>query len=83
MGVDRVLGTVEGFKKYVQKHEGPYHGVTFCQGSVSEMMDDPATEIFDAIRWFGERGKLFNVHFRNIKGQRLDFYESFPDEGTV
>jgi mannonate dehydratase len=83
MGVDRVLGTVEGFKKYVQMHEGPYHGVTFCQGSVSEMLDDPATEIFDAIRWFGERGKLFNVHFRNIRGKKLDFYESFPDEGTV
>ena len=35
------------------------------------------------IRWFGERGKLFNVHFRNIKGRKLDFMEVFPDEGDM
>ena len=35
------------------------------------------------IRWFGERGKIFNVHFRNIKGRRLDFMEAFPDEGDM
>jgi mannonate dehydratase len=33
------------------------------------------------IRWFGERAKIFNVHFRNIKGKKLDFMEAFPDEG--
>jgi mannonate dehydratase len=47
------------------------------------MLDDPAREIFDVIHWFGERGKLFNVHFRNIKGRRLDFMEAFPDEGDI
>ena len=35
------------------------------------------------IRWFGTRGKLFNVHFRNIKGRKLDFMEAFPDEGDM
>src|SRR6202011_5015618 len=28
-------------------------------------------------------GKIFNVHFRNIKGQKLDFMEAFPDEGDM
>ncbi|HTA15870.1 MAG TPA: mannonate dehydratase, partial [Solirubrobacteraceae bacterium] len=64
-GVTRVLGTVEGVKRFVQMHESPYHGLNFCQGTVAEMLDDPAREIFDVIRWFGERGKIFNVHFRN------------------
>jgi mannonate dehydratase len=64
-------------------HESPYHGLNFCQGTVGEMLDDPASEIFDVIRWFGERGKLFNIHFRNIKGRRLDFMEVFPDEGDM
>lgn len=82
-GVTRVLGTVEGLKRFVQTCEDPYHGLNFCQGTVAEMLDDPATEIFDAIRWFGERGKLFNVHFRNIRGRRLDFMETFPDEGDM
>ena len=35
------------------------------------------------IRWFGSRGKIFNVHFRNIKGGFLNFQETFPDDGDV
>jgi mannonate dehydratase len=82
-GVTSVLGTIDGLKRFVSMHESPYHGLNFCQGTVCEMLEDPAREIFDVIRWFGERGKLFNVHFRNIKGRRLDFMEAFPDEGDV
>ena len=82
-GVTRVLGTVDGLKRFVMMHESPYHGLNFCQGTVAEMLDDPAREIVDVIRWFGERGKIFNVHFRNIKGRKLDFMEAFPDEGDM
>ena len=46
-------------------------------------MSASAREIFDVIRWFGERRKIFNVHFRNIKGKKLDFMEAFPDEGDM
>jgi mannonate dehydratase len=82
-GVTRLLGTVEGLKKFVLMHESPYHGLNFCQGTVAEMLDNPASEIFDVIRWFGSRGKIFNVHFRNIRGCKLDFMETFPDEGDM
>lgn len=83
-GIDRVLGTVEGLKKFISLHENPYHGLNFCQGTVSENLEDPATQIYDVIRYFGERKKIFNVHFRNIRGHRNDFVaEIFPDEGSV
>lgn len=82
-GVTRVLGTVAGLQRFVLMHESPYHGLNFCQGTIAEMLDDPAGEIVDVIRWFGERNKLFNVHFRNIKGKKLDFVEAFPDEGDM
>jgi mannonate dehydratase len=82
-GVTRVLGTVEGLKRFVTMHESPYHGLNFCQGTVGEMLDDPATEIFDVIRWFGARGKIFNLHFRNIRGRKLSFMETFPEEGDM
>jgi len=82
-GVTRVLGTVDGLKRFVMMHESPYHGLNFCQGTVAAMLDDPGRQIFDVIRWFGQRGKLFNVHFRNIRGRRLDFVETFPDEGDM
>ena len=38
---------------------------------------------FDVIRWFGTRKKIFNVHFRNIRGRFLDFQETFIDDGDV
>jgi mannonate dehydratase len=82
-GVTRVLGTVEGLQRFVTMHESPYHGLNFCQGTVGEMLDDPGREIDDVIRWFGTRGKLFNVHFRNIRGRKLSFMEVFPEEGDM
>jgi mannonate dehydratase len=82
-GVNRVLGTVDGLKKFIAIRESPYHGLNFCQGTVSEMLADPGKEIFDVIRYFGTRDKIFNVHFRNIRGHRNDFIEVFPDEGDV
>lgn len=80
---ERVLGSAEGLKRFVSIAESDYHGLNFCQGTVAEGMDNPREEIGDVIRWFGERRKIFNVHFRNIKGGRYSFTEVFPDEGDM
>jgi len=82
-GVHRVLGSVDGLKHFIEINPSPYHGLNFCQGTVSEMLQDPNREILDVIRYFGSRKKIFNVHFRNIHGGFLNFQETFPDCGDV
>jgi len=39
-GVERVLGSVEGLKKFVEINASPYHGLNFCQGTVCEMLGE-------------------------------------------
>ena len=82
-GVNTVLGTPDGLKRFVEMQASPYHGLNFCQGTVSEMLRKPGDEIYDVIREFGRRRKIFIVHFRNIRGGFLKFEETFPDEGDV
>jgi mannonate dehydratase len=82
-GVHTVLGSVAGLKRFVEIVPSKYHGLNFCQGSVAEMLQKPGEEMFDVIRYFGSRGKIFNVHFRNIRGGFLNFRETFIDDGDV
>ena len=81
-GIEEVpLATPAGLRRFVTIKESPYHGLNFCQGTVSEQLEKPGEQIFDVIRSL--KGKIFNVHFRNIEGGYLNFRESFIDNGSV
>ena len=82
-GVARVLGTVDGLKRFISLHDSDHHGLNFCVGTVAEMLEDPGRDVYDAVRYFGERNKLFNIHMRNIRGRRDDFQEVYIDEGDI
>jgi len=75
-GIHTVLGSPDGLKKFVAMHESPYHGLNFCQGTVSEMLKDPNKEIHDVIRYFGTRKKIFQralpKHSRRLRRFRRD-----------
>jgi mannonate dehydratase len=83
LNVHHVLRSVESLEHFLDLYPSPVHGLNFCQGTVAEMCENPAVEILDAIRKFGEKEKIFMVHFRNIRGGYLNFSEVLPDEGDV
>ena len=82
-GVDRVLGGAEGFKRFIDICPSPYHGLNLCLGCMAESVEDPAVEVPDIIRYFGERKKIHLIHYRNIFGGRNKFQEVWPDEGDM
>ena len=82
-GVHRVLGNVDGLKKFVSIKESPYHGLNFCQGTVSEMLKDPNEEIHDVIRYFGQPQENFQRPLPQHQGRLPEFPETFPDDGDV
>ena len=83
-GVERWNWPVfEGLKRFSELVDSPYHGFNFCCGVAAEGLEDPARELPPIVRYFGERKKIFNVHFRNIKGGLHKFQEVWPDEGDV
>jgi mannonate dehydratase len=78
-GIGRLFGSFEGFKRAVDTFDSPNHGLDFCMGCWSEMGPDPIA----AIRYFGGRGKIVYVHFRDVQGVVPNFQECFLGEGNV
>ncbi len=81
----QVLDTVEGLKRFVTICDSPYHGLTFCQGCFWQMLPEEVKPagLYKGIRWFGGRKRIFHVHFRNLRGGREKFVETFHDEGDI
>ena len=82
-GIVNVLGTPDGLKKLLSIHESPFHGLNLCLGTTAEMLVDPRSELPSVVEAIARTGKIFNIHFRNIRGRRDDFQEVFVDEGDV
>lgn len=73
----------EGLKKLCSLSDSPYHGLLLCIGTVAEGLDNPGTDIYEIVKYFGLKKKIFCVHLRNIRGGRDHFMEVYPDEGEV
>lgn len=82
-GVEHVVGSADGLRKFLSLSSSPNHGLNFCQGTVAEMFREPGKAMIPVIEEFAATGRIFMVHFRNIRGGYLDFQEVFPDEGDV
>lgn len=77
MGKARIMNCVESFEKLVQLVPSPANAICFCQGTFAEMgVDIPST-----IQRLGAH--IQYVHFRDIKGTKEHFVETFHDNGPT
>ena len=79
-GVARIFCDFEGFRRGMETHPSPMHGLDFCHGCWSEMRGGEG--VLEAIDYFGSRGRIFYVHLRDVQGCAEDFTECFIDEGN-
>lgn len=78
-GTARIMSSVEAFDRLLELYPSEHNGITLCQGNFTLMTDDlPAV-----IAHFLERGRVFFVHFRDVRGTRESFVETFVDEGKT
>ena len=83
-GVAKLFVHYEGYRRAEQIAAGsPYWGLTFCVGTWSEGGDRMGKDVFEMIRDFGGRGKICDVHFRNVSAPLPHFVETFPDDGYL
>jgi mannonate dehydratase len=81
-GVAKLFTNYEGYRQ-AERIAGASRnwGLTFCAGTWLEGGDRMGKDVFEMIRDFGGRGKIFEVHFRNVTGPLPRFNETFPDDG--
>ncbi len=78
-GLAQIMTCPEHFQRLIELYPSHASGLTFCQGCFSEMGED----VPKWIHLFGEQGKLFFVHFRDVRGTRENFVETFHDDGQT
>jgi len=81
-GIARLFYSVDNLKKAMEEvAPSPNHGLELCLGCVSEMGGE-GNDVLETVRYFGERGRIFYVHFRDVQGCVPTFQECFLGEGN-
>jgi mannonate dehydratase len=83
-GVAKLFTHYDGYRKAEEVAGASKHwGLTFCVGTWAEGGDKMGKNVFEMIRDFGKRGKIFDVHFRNVSAPLPHFVETFLDDGYL
>jgi len=81
-GVGRIFREPPGFKRaYNLNPDSPAWGLDLCLGCCSEMPGGKET-VREMIEFFGPKGMIFYVHFRDVQGIVPNFQECFLGEGN-
>lgn len=64
LGSPQIICRYADFDRLFNEVPSQHNGITFCVGTRYESGED----VFAGIRRYGQQGKLFHVHFRNVRG---------------
>ena len=76
-GVARILTSLGAIRKAMEVVPSPNLGVTFCQACY-RLMGEDLDACVDALA-----DRIFFIHFRNVRGTKTDFRETFHDDGEI
>jgi mannonate dehydratase len=82
LGSPQIICRYADFDRLFQEVPSKHNGITFCVGTRYESGED----VFEGIRRFAAQGKLFHVHFRNVRGTLPaagGYSEVFIDDGDL
>ena len=83
-GVPRcIFGNFEGYKRAFEIANSPNIGMCLCCGTWDEGGKLMGRDVLETIHYFGSRGKIFKIHFRNVSAPLPHFVETFVDDGYV
>jgi mannonate dehydratase len=78
-GMPLIMNSIENFQRLLDLVPSPVNGITLCQGNFTLMTED----LPGVIRNLGGQGKIFFVHFRDVRGTAYKFVETFHDDGKT
>jgi mannonate dehydratase len=82
-GVPRIMTSVANFKRMLELHPSPSNTLTW-DGTFGEMGTKGKQEDLPAaLEYFCKRKAVSFVHFRNVRGYREHFHETFIDNGQI
>jgi len=79
-GIPMLFRNFANYKRLIEIVPSDSNAVEFCQGTFAEMQGE---DIYEMIRYFGERKKILYVHFRNVSSPVPKFQEEFINTGYV
>jgi len=83
-GVPRcIFSSFEGYRRALEIANSDSIGICLCCGCWLEGGPLMGKDLVDTIRYFGRRGKIFKVHFRNVDAPLPRFTETFLDNGYM
>lgn len=82
-GVARVIRDASGYQRAIDIADSDHFGLCFCVGTWAEGGQRMDKDVYEMIRHFGPKGRIFKVHFRNVDQPLPRFREVFVDEGYI